>query len=299
MHIPSLQTLRAFEAAARLQSYSWAGDELGLTHGAISRRIRDLEQQVGKQLFARDGNCMVPTPEGRRLLAQVRGALGLLEDIFGKEPGRGAPIPVTASISPALGARWLAPRMPRLRADLPGIKLSLSISSDPVDLGKGIDAGIRYGLGQWPGTQSSPLCSEMLFPVSSPEYRRRHGIETAADLPASPLLRHPWHSWAAWFRAAGLSAGEPKHAAEYGDSSLLLEAAIAGEGAALARGLAVIDALESGTLVRLPGPAIEDDNGYYFVTAPGPREPGLDGLESWLREAMRRDHETLAAMLGG
>lgn len=286
MHVPPLQTLRAFEAAARLQSYSRAGEEIGLTHGAISRRIRDLEAQTGHRLFRRDGNRMVPTDQGRRLLAQVRNALSLLEGIFAPE-SRTAPARLTVSISPALGLRWLAPRMPRLRTDLPDIDVSLSISPDPVELGRGVDAGVRYGLGQWPGTRSEKLAGECLFPVSSPGFRAEYGIEGPADLPSAPLLRHPWHSWAAWFRTAGLSAREPATGPEYRDSSLLLEAATAGEGAALARSLAVVDALRSGALVRLAGPVVDDDNGYWFVTAPGLRDPALDRLEDWLREAMR------------
>jgi LysR family glycine cleavage system transcriptional activator len=124
MHIPSLQTLRAFEAAGRHQSYSKAGEELGLTHSAISHRIRDLENLTGGRLFAREGNRMVPTGEGARLLRQVRNALGLLESIFRETHGR-ASRRLTISVFPAFASCWLVPRLGAFRAGHPEIDLAL------------------------------------------------------------------------------------------------------------------------------------------------------------------------------
>jgi LysR family glycine cleavage system transcriptional activator len=284
MHIPSLQTLRAFDAAGRHRSYSRAGEELGLTHSAISHRIRQLEALTGGRLFERQGNEMVPTQDGARLLAKVRNALGLLESIFaGDAPA--ARQPLTISVSPAF-ARFLVPRLGGFRAEHAEVPVRLDLSSDPVPLGGGIDAAIRYGEGPWPGTRSSRLGGEVLFPVCAPGHLP---VATEpADLLTATLLRHPWHSWAQWFHAAGITASEPVDGPEYRDSSLLLAAAEAGEGVALARGLAAADALAAEALVRLPGPALADKYSYWLVRPAAGSDPRLDVVESWLKEALRQ-----------
>ena len=280
MRIPSLQTLRACDAAGRLKSYSKAGEELGLTHSAISHRIRDLEALTGKQLFERQGNRMEPTAEGRQLLAKVRNALGLLESIFAA-PGRTSKRVMTISLFPAL-ARWLVPRLAAFREEHPELDLRLDLSSEPVALGSGIDAGIRYGTGNWSSTDSKLLADEVLFPVCAPEYQAARHLGKPADLLGCNLLRHPWHSWAAWFDAAGVAAGEPRQGPEYADSSLLTDAAQAGEGIALVRGLSVIDRLRAGQLVRLLDIEIPDPRAYYFVRPQGLRDNKLDEIEAWL-----------------
>lgn len=290
MRIPSLQTLRAFDAAGRHQSYSRAGEELGLTHSAISHRIREMELLLGTRLFDRQGNRMVPTPDGNRLLGQVRNALGLLEGIFpsGEQEKRR----LTISIYPAL-SRWLVPRLGAFRTEHPGIDLRLDLSAHPVELGQGIDAAVRYGLGSWPSTDASLLCGELLFPVCSPEYLAAHPLQRPTDLLVANLLRHPWHSWAAWFEAAGVSAGEPRDGPEYADSSLLVDAALAGEGVALARGMGVADRLRDGTLVRPFALSIEDERAHYFVRPKGLRDAVLDEIDNWLASEFRHAREML------
>ena len=285
MRIPSLQTLRAFDAAGRHQSYSRAGEELGLTHSAVSHRIRDLEQLTGARLFARDGNRMVPTAEGRRLLAQVRNALGLLETIFRETRGR-APRRITISVFPAFASCWLVPRLGQFRSAHPDVDLALDLSSGVVALGDGVDAAIRYGAGAWPGTDSRKLADERLFPVCSPAFLREHPLAAPADLLGCTLLRYTLYGWASWFNAAGVAAGEPRNGPEYSDSSLLMEAAAAGEGVALARSFGAADALKARTLVRPFELSVADDQAYWFVTPAGARNTTIETFESWLRAEM-------------
>lgn len=293
MQIPSLQTLRAFEAAGRLQSYSRAGDEIGLTHGAVSRRIRDLEALTGKRLFERRGNCMVPTSDGTRLLAQVRNAIGLLESIFAP-PDKEGRAGLTLTMFPAI-ARWLVPRLGGFRAANPDLDLKLDVESKVVELGQGVDAALRYGSGSWPRTVSRLLARETLFPAASPAYLARHAIAAPADLLQCNLLRHPWHSWAAWFHAAGVAAGEPRQGPEYSDSALLLEAAEAGEGVALVRGLGAADALRAGRLQRLFAISVPDEHCYFFVRPAGARDTRLEPLESWLAAELQDAAEDIEA----
>lgn len=284
MHIPSLQTLRAFDAAGRHRSYSKAGEELGLTHSAISHRIRELEALTGRRLFERSGNEMVPTGDALRLLAGVRNALGLLEAIFA-DPTAAPARPLTISVSPGF-ARFLVPRLARFRSAHPDVPIRLDLSSEPVAVGGGIDAAIRYGIGPWPGTESRRIGGEILFPVAAPAHLPAGAAPS--DLMGATLLRHPWHSWAQWFHAAGVTAAEPADGPEYSDSSLLLAAAEAGEGVALARAAAVADALAAGSLVRLAGPAIQDRCSYWLVRPAGGGDPRLDRLEAWLIDALRQ-----------
>jgi LysR family glycine cleavage system transcriptional activator len=286
MHMPSLQTLRAFDAAGRHQSYSKAGRELGLTHSAISHRIRELEALLGTRLFERQGNCMVPTADGVRLLGQVRNALGLLESIF-TPSGEQKKRRLTISVFPALSP-WLIPRLGSFRALHPGLDLRLDLSSRPVELGDGVDAAVRYGLGSWTNTDASLLAKEILFPVCSPKYLAEHPLNGPGDLLNCNLLRHPWHSWAAWFEAAGVSAGEPLSGPEYADSSLLIEAAEAGEGVALARALGVADRLDDGNLVQPFDISIPDQRAYYFVRPKGLRNADVDEIEGWLANEFHR-----------
>lgn len=293
MPIPSIQTLRAFDAAGRHQSYSKAGEELGLTHSAISHRIRALETLTGSRLFIRTGNAMVPTREGQRLLAQIRNALGLLEGVFGKEAA--SPTRITISVFPAFASRWLVPRLAAFRAAYPEIELALSLASEVVPLGDGIDAAIRYGPGSWPGTQSRLLSSEILFPVCAPTYRTAHDLREPTDLARCALLRHPWHPWSAWFEAAGIVA-LPADGPAYDDSSLLMEAALAGEGVALARGFAAADSLRSGQLVRLFATALPDRYGYHFVTPNGADRPAADPFAAWLGKLMRAEAKAITTL---
>lgn len=286
-HLPSLQTLRAFEAAGRLRSYSRAAEELGLTHGAISHRIRELEARMGQRLFERAGNSMQPTPAGQELLASVRHGLRLLERVF--EPGRAsAEDPLVASVLPVLASCWLVPRLSDFRARHPDIKLELRVTTELASFGHdGVDVALRYGPGGWAGVQSRRLAEEIVFPVCSPDYARRLSIERPEDLARCLLLRTPWQPWSPWFQAAGLACDEPSNGPLYPDSSLLLRAAMAGEGVALSRRLLMADDLAAGRLCRPFDIMIADPNAYYLVwPTSSVRSAEIARLGDWLAAAM-------------
>ena len=281
MRIPSIQTLRSFDAACRHQSYSRAGEELGLTHSAISHRIRELETLLGKTLFDRKGNRMVPTAAGRHLHGQVSNALGLLGAIFA-EGAPAASDTLTISVFPAL-SRWLVPRLGQYRADHAGLQIRIHQSSDPVELGNDVDAAVRYGHGDWAGTDSMLLARERLFPVCSPAYLDGHPLADVSDLRPEQLLRHPWHSWESWFHAAGANLPNSPSGPEYLDSVPLIEAARIGEGVALARAMGVVDSLADGSLVRPFDISVADKRSYFFVWPKGKSNPHVTELGDWLK----------------
>jgi LysR family glycine cleavage system transcriptional activator len=287
-HLPSIQTLRAFEAACRLQNYSRVADELGLTHGAISHRIRELEERLGAQLFARQAGKMVPTVPARQLLARIRPALSILENSFETAPSA-RPRALRISVLPGFAARWLVARLDGFRKAHPQIALNVTADVALADLSEtGSDAAIRYGLGDWPGTQSERLGPERLFPVCSPDYRESVGIKEPDDLRGCVLLRHTWQAWGVWLEAAGLDMDEPPDAPVYSESDLLLKAAEAGQGVALARGLLAHDELRSGRLVRLFDIEVPDPYSYFLVWNPRSRcVADVRAFGDWLQEAIR------------
>jgi LysR family transcriptional regulator, glycine cleavage system transcriptional activator len=295
--LPSIQTLRAFDAAGRHQSYSRAADELGLTHGAISHRIRELETRTGERLFERRGNRMVPTPEGHRLLAHVRHALALLGNAF--SPDAPATQRLTISLLPSVAARWLSPRLAGFRAAQPKVKLELRTEVDLADFrGDDVDGAIRFGPGGWPGVQATRIAGELLFPVCSPAYLACHPLDRPADLAEATLLRNSWQPWAPWFGAAQVDLSEPATGTLYADSDLLLEAAAAGEGVALGRGILAAAELRAGRLVRPFDLAIEDTYAYYLVSPQASHgKPALAAFANWLAGEMTADLDWLTAQL--
>jgi LysR family glycine cleavage system transcriptional activator len=283
--LPSMQTLRAFEAAARHENYSAAAEELGVTHGAISHRIRELEQQLGVTLFRRAGRAMTPTREAVTLLAQVREALELLERAV---PGddRAGPARLTVGVHPSLATRWLVPRLGRFLRSHPTATLEVRSTADLGDfLSHGVDLAIRYGAGGWPNAARERLAGEVLFPVCTPAYRDAHRLRRPADLARCRLLRHAWQPWAPWLRAARLKLPEPAAGLMLSDSAMLMEAAIAGEGVALARRLFAIDDLASGRLVAPFEVEVEDTYAYYVLWHAGAPLGRLgQAFRDWLRD---------------
>jgi LysR family glycine cleavage system transcriptional activator len=285
--MPSIQTLRAFEAAARHGSYSSAAAELGLTHGAISHRIRELEERTGTPLFRRAGRIMVPTREAITMLAQVRQILALLQNAFpDRRPRAGSRLVV--SVHPSLATRWLIPRLHRFSDAHPDAHVEIRSTADLADfLDQGVDIAVRYGAGAWPGATDERLADEVVFAVCTPEYRDLHRIVRPADLSRCVLLRHSWQPWTPWLRAAGLKLAEPVNGLSVSDSAMLLEAAANGQGVALARSRFALDDLARGRLVRLFDVQLEDAYGYYVAWRAGTTLSGIaETFRHWLKREL-------------
>lgn len=292
-HIPSIPTLRAFEAAARHRSFSRAADEMGLTHGAISHRIRELEERLGERLFVRRGNAMEPTPDSAKYLASIRQALDLLAATFDARSGT-APVTLRVAALPSFASHWLVPRLKFFHAAHPNIAVSLDARLEIVPLGRGHpDAAIRQGNGAWPGTRAELLVGETIFPVCSPGYRDRMAIAEPNDLARCRLLRHSWSPWMRWFAAAGIDLPEPTDSAVFNDAGLLIDAAMAGDGVLLGRNVLVADALASSRLVRLFDVSAPFDGAYYFVqpASGGGRVREARVFGDWLATMLKRQFD--------
>lgn len=288
---PSIQTLRAFDAAARLQSFSRAAEELGITHGAVSHRIREIEERLGATMFERRGNSMEPTPAARQLLPVIRQALALIASAF-PAPGESGRQTLRIGVLPSFAANWLVPRLQEFHASHPDIAIMLDARLEVSKIGpRGLDAAIRYGTGQWQGLSVHKLIGDTLFPACSPDYRMRMAIDGLADLARCHLLRNSWHAWTPWFQAAGLSIPEPTDSVPYDDAGLMLDAVLAGHGVGLVRKVIAHDALASGRLVQLSAIEIPFEGAYHFATVahPAAKENALGRFRDWLIERLRSD----------
>jgi LysR family glycine cleavage system transcriptional activator len=264
-HLPNLSALRAFEAAARHGNFSRAADELNLTHGAISHQVRALEQMLGVTLFVRNGRHVSVTPQAAQFaqtLARSFADIGAGIDALRPDA---SPTRLVVSALPSFAARWLAPRLGRFIDQHPDTEVVLQSSGQLQDLAReGIDVGIRFGKGDYPGLVVERLMGDVYYPVASPRYRGGRLPKTPKALLRAHLLRSI-EPWLPWFQAAGLDAAEPSGGVMYHDLSMLIRSAVDGDGVALVRHVVTLPELASGQLVRLCERSVPSLNDYYFV----------------------------------
>jgi len=286
--LPPLQTLRAFEAAARLLSMTRAAEELHLTHGAVSRHIRTLEDDLGCQLFLRLTRRIVLTEAGAEFHAVVARLLGDLSGEAQRLRGDDTGKRLTVSTSVSFASKWLAPRLGRLRASCHPFDVHMDVTDVNVDLRLGhVDAAIRYGFGRYPNAMAERILEETVTPVCSPDYISRCG---GLEQPAQLLRAHLLHevgmmaNWAQWLALAGLDKKRPPNGPSYSHGSMAVEAAIRGEGVALARSTLVADDIAAGRLIA-PYSALrlKAERGYDLVYRAGERDhPKVVALRNWL-----------------
>lgn len=287
--LPPLSTLRAFEAAARLESFSRAADEISVTHGAVSHQIRSLERALGTALFARNGRRVALTSAGRHFAERVRAALEDLAEAaqFVRRAERDGAVSV--SMLPSFAARWLMPRLGRFMERHPAIAVNIHTSITLVDFRRDdVDLAIRFGGGRWPDLEAHKFMDEEFFPVVSPRFNRGRLPKHPAELGKFPLLRSSDEPWTPWFRAAGVHFKEP-HSMVFTDSNLLLQAALDGRGIALARSSIAEADLRAGKLMRLFKLAVPAHGASYVVWPKGKLSANAMLFRDWLLEERQRE----------
>jgi LysR family glycine cleavage system transcriptional activator len=286
VRLPPFFALRALEAAARHKSYSRAAEELSVTHGAVSQQIRKLEDELGARLFERRGNAMIPTAEAERLAREVNRAHDILKNAVASFAKAAERDPLVVSLDPQFANRWLPTRLPGLLGHPAGANLELRVDSRLANfVTDGVDMGLRYGAGNWPGVEAVRLFRESLLPVCSPELLARHPMKTPEDLLAAPLLHHSHRPWTLWLSHFGVEA-PPQAGMIFEDSVMLLEAAAQGIGVALARSGLIEQDLRSGRLVRPFATDVASELGFWAVWRSDSRKlRRIHALRDWLIEA--------------
>lgn len=290
--LPSLNGLRAFEAAARHLSFTLAAAELNVTQTAISHQIRRLEEELGIRLFIRQNRALALTPEARDYLPGVRAAFNDLRLATDRLLRKDDDKVLTVSTLASLAAKWLLPRLTDFQEQHPGIDVRITTSTSLVDFQRdNVDAAIRYGRGQWPGLRADWLMADELFPVCSPSLLRGDKpLRQPEDLRGYPLL-HTSNAnsddWRLWLTAAGLPADIARQPGITFDMIFMtIQAAIDGIGVAMGRTSYVQDDIAKGRLVVPFKIALPADAGFYLVAPEGRREaPKLAAFREWMLAA--------------
>ena len=282
--LPSLSALRSFEAAARLQSFKLAAEELSVSATSISHQVRALEEALNVRLFLRKTRAVELTPEGRTLM-QAAGsgfdAIAAGVERLRREQRR----TVTLSTTPSFAARWLVPRLASFNAAHPGIALNVLASNKPVDLAGGAaDLAVRGGAGHFAGLQAQRLMHAAFAPVASPRLKLRK----ASDVARHPLIHFDWQrgfkgalTWDKWSKAAGVEL-DVTTGARFSEESHAVQAAIAGQGVVLTALPLVREEIRLGLLEAPVGPVLGGFD-FYVVRPEGdaPREE-VRAVAEWL-----------------
>ncbi|AHL73629.1 LysR family transcriptional regulator [Stutzerimonas stutzeri] len=289
--LPPLNALRAFEAAARLQSVSQAAAELSVTHGAVSRQIRVLEEHLGVALFSKEGRGVKLTDAGLRLRDAAGDAFERLRGACIELRQQTADAPFVLGCPGSLLARWFIPRLDRLNRELPDLHLQLSASEGELDPRRtGLDATLWYAEPPWPADmQVHELAVERIGPVLSPHHPRCSALSQAqpGDVLSEPLLytaSRP-QAWPAWASGNGLDPARLKMGQGFEHLYFLLEAALAGLGVAIAPQQLVADDLRQGRLLAPWG--FVETRARLALWVPS-RQPDrrAERLAAWLRNEM-------------
>jgi LysR family glycine cleavage system transcriptional activator len=296
VRFPSIEALRAFEAAARLGTFERAADELAVTASAVSKRVANLEELLGTQLLVRQAKALALTAAGKEYLEQVRAGLALLAAVPLHQRAAQRAQKLRVRATPTFARQILVPQLESFTAAHPRIELEVVLSIPFLDPGASApeaDVEIRTGDPRQLTPRTEQLMHDVVVPMAAPALLDRlPALRHPADLRHAPLLRTPLDPWTPWFRAAGLDWPEPSQGPKLVDLGLTLEAAVSGQGVALARPSLARHWLATGTLKPLFGITTVPQQ-QYLVARPSPSEAG-DTFAHWLRE--RCEHAAAEAL---
>ncbi|WP_321893185.1 transcriptional regulator GcvA [Paraburkholderia tropica] len=294
--LPPFPALRAFEAAARHNSFTAAAGELHVTHGAISRQVAAFEAWVGVQVFHRHGKRVALNEHGRRYLASVQAAFDDIARATEQLRDTGAVRVLRVSALPTFAMKWLLPRLSQFQRLAPNVELRLSTSNAPVETLAAFDVAVRRGPAHWRDCASGHFLDEMELPVCSPTLLKRAPIQHADDLARHVLLHSDTRpdAWRAWLAAADVKARCRKKQS-FDHFYLALQAAVDGLGVALGPLPLLDDELASGRLVApLAGPLL-DARGYWWVARREVADvPEVAQFCAWLEEQARAQPAQMA-----
>ena len=289
--LPSFRALIAFEEAGRLRSFTAAGRELGMSQAAISYAIRNLETETGHALFERAHRAVTLTDAGRRLHDQVAAGLGLIQAGVSDLVADRGEDHVTLSVSNAFATLWLAPRIPRMRAELDGIEIRLHTSDRDINIAaEDMPLGVRGGRPEnWSRYDARAFAEEEIIAVASPDYLAAHGVP---QTPWEFLDHHLAHldephrravTWDEWLRSAGVIGKARKRGMRANDYVPVLQLALDGDGIALGWMHLVEPFLRNGRLLQVTGHRLKTGDAFHVVWPKGRAlSPQAQMVRDWI-----------------
>ena len=287
-----MDLLVGFEAAARHLSFTKAGEELFLTQSAVSRQIKELESELGVELFQRRHRALVLTEAGKQFYAAAAQVLTTMRSATDRLRAQAGKKALSVTTTHSFAALWLIPRLAGFTRTHPGVDVRITAATRVQDLERdGLDLAIRHGPASLAGSHAIRLFGERVFPVCSPKLLARTPLERPEDLKKHVLLqyddpdgRHPWLHWKTWLEVAGIGDLRPAGTLSFSGYEQIIPAAVAGHGVGLGRSPLVKDLLASGELVAPFSSSADPARAYYVIVAKSaaPRPEVVDFV-SWLK----------------
>ncbi len=283
--LPPLNALRVFDAAARHLSFTRAADELFVTQAAVSHQIKSLEDFLGLKLFRRRNRSLLLTEEGQSYFQDIKEIFSQLTEATRKLQSRSAKGALTVSLLPSFAIQWLVPRLSSFNSAYPGIDVRIQAVDREVDkLADDVDVAIFYGRGNWPGLRVEKLYAEYLLPVCSPLLLTGDKpIKTPEDLAKHTLLHDASRrDWQTYPRQLGLNLNV-QQGPIFSHSAMVLQAAIHGQGVALANNVMAQSEIEAGRLACPFNDVLVSKNAFYLVCHDSQAELGkIAAFRQWI-----------------
>ena len=305
--LPPVASMRALEAAVRHENFSAAAEELGVTQSAISHKIKELEDKLEVQLFRRLARTTVPTDNARSLGRAIKSGTSIIQDAVEEIMSTSAGRALTISALPGFAVQWLFPRLIDFDERYPGVSISLGTADTLTDIAGGeADVAIRYGRGNYSGVLVEKLMDDHMFPVCSASYLAEHEpIDSPADLLNPTLLIDDTHvidgyeaSWRRWFELVDQPFTPSTNFKKFGQSNMVIQAALSGRGMALGRSALVVDEILAGNLVIPLNHAFPSGFGHYLITAKSrPGKPNVEAFRRWIKQQAADCNETIDGIL--
>ncbi|HUQ75181.1 MAG TPA: transcriptional regulator GcvA [Burkholderiales bacterium] len=295
--MPSLDLLEGFEAAARHLSFTRAGEELFITQSAVSRQIKELEDQLGVALFHRRHRALALTEAGQQFYAAAAQVLTTMRTATSRLKEHGARRPLSVTTTASFAALWLIPRLAGFRRTHPGVDVRITADTRVQDLERdGLDVAIRHGPASLAGPNALRLFGERVFPVCSPRLLKKTPLRQPAELKNHTLLqyddpdaRHPWLHWKTWLEVAGIADLRPAGTLSFSGYEQIIPAAVAGHGVALGRTPLVKDLLAAKELVAPFQSTADPARAYFAIVSKNAAErPEVADFVGWLKEEAAR-----------
>lgn len=299
--LPPLNALKAFEAAARQLSFTRAAEELFVTQAAISHQIKALEDFLGLKLFRRKNRTLLLTEEGQSYFLDIKDIFAAIAEATEKLMARSAKGALTVILQPSFAIQWLVPRLVRFGECHPEIDVRIqAVDLDEGSLTEDVDLAIYYGHGDWPGLRCDKLHTEYLLPVCSPALLGGDKpLRAPADLARHTLLHDgSGEAWQAWLRQVGVSLPNIGQGPIFSHLSMVIQAAVHGQGVALGHSVLVQPELDVGRLVCPFAEVLQSDKAYYLVCQENQAEQGkIVAFRDWVLALVAQEEAEQRARL--